>query len=383
MLSFPRSARWPAVAAATAALVMLSACGKKDEPAAPAAQGSVPATASAEPLKVGFVYIGPVSDAGYTQAHDNARKAIEAEFGDKVKTTYVENVPETADAERVLRDLARQGNKVIFANSFGYMDFVQQVANDFPDVRFEHATGYKQSANFRTFDARTYEGAYLAGVIAGKQTQTNKLGVVGSVPIPEVLRNINSFALGARSVNPQATVRVVWVNKWFDPGQEREGAMALLDQGADVLMQNTNSTAVVQAAEERGKMALGWNSDMSKFGPKAHLGSVALNFGPYYTSSVRQVIDGSWQGNQHSWLGVKEGAIDLVAAREDLPADLKTMLDERRAGLKDGTYAIWKGPIRDQSGKEVLADGQVADDAWLRQISWYVEGVESTLPNAK
>ncbi len=383
MLSFPRSARWPAVAAATAALVMLSACGKKDEPAAPAAQGSVPATASAEPLKVGFVYIGPVSDAGYTQAHDNARKAIEAEFGDKVKTTYVENVPETADAERVLRDLARQGNKVIFANSFGYMDFVQQVANDFPDVRFEHATGYKQSANFRTFDARTYEGAYLAGVIAGKQTQTNKLGVVGSVPIPEVLRNINSFALGARSVNPQATVRVVWVNKWFDPGQEREGAMALLDQGADVLMQNTNSTAVVQAAEERGKMALGWNSDMSKFGPKAHLGSVALNFGPYYTSSVRQVIDGSWQGNQHSWLGVKEGAIDLVAARDDLPADLKTLLDERRAGLKDGTYAIWKGPIRDQSGKEVLADGQVADDAWLRQISWYVEGVESTLPNAK
>ena len=248
--------------------LLLVACGKKEE-AAPAAA----APAKPEPLKIAFAYIGPVGDGGWTFAHDTGRKAIEKEFGDKVATSYVENVPESADAERVLRDLAGQGNKLIFGTTFGYMETMLKVAEETKGVRFEHATGYKSAENMRTYDSRTYEGAYLVGVIAGKMTKSNKLGVVASVPIPEVLRNINAFTLGAQSVNPKVTTRVVWINKWFDPGKEREGAVALMDQGADVLMQNTDSTAVVQAANEKGKFAFGWDSDMSRFAPEAHLAS--------------------------------------------------------------------------------------------------------------
>lgn len=365
-------------AVASAALI---GCGKKEEPAPAPEAAPVAEVPKAEPLKVAFAYVGPVGDGGWTFAHDNARKAVEAEFGDRVVTTFVENVPESADAERVLRDLAGQGNKLVFGTTFGYMEPMLKVAADFKDVKFEHATGYKQAENLRTYDSRTYEGAYLAGVIAGAMTQSNTLGVVASVPIPEVIRNINSFTLGAQSMNPNIKTKVVWVNAWFDPPKETEAATSLLNGGADILMQNTDSSAVLQTAEKMGKRGFGWDSDMTAYGPKAHLGSAVINWAPYYKKAVAEALDGSWQGNTGSWWGHKEGAIDLVSIAEDVPAEVKARIDEIKAGLKDGSFAIWKGPIADQDGKEVLADGQVADDAFLGGIKFYVKGVEGKLPN--
>ena len=374
-------------AACAAAALTLAACGKKDAPAtgasgAAAASAAAPSAAAKGPLKIAFAYIGPVGDGGWTFAHDNARKAVEQEFGDKVQTRFVEKVPESADAERVLRDMASQGNQLVFGTTFGYMESMVKVARDFPDVKFEHATGYKTAANLSTYDSRTYEGAYMAGVIAGKMTKSNVLGVVASVPIPEVLRNINSFTLGAQSVNPTITTKVVWVNEWFNPPKETEAATALINGGADILMQNTDSSAVLQTAEKMGKRGFGWDSDMTQYGPKAHLGSAVINWAPYYIKTVRDVLDGKWQSGQ-SWWGVKEGAIDLVSLAADVPADAKAKLDEVRAGLKSGSFQIWKGPLLDQSGKEVLAKDQVADDKFLRGINFYVKGVEGQVPGGK
>ncbi|MBC3869485.1 BMP family ABC transporter substrate-binding protein [Undibacterium oligocarboniphilum] len=359
----------------------LAACGKKEEAKteAPAAATSASA-ASAEPLKVGFIYVGPVGDAGWTYAHNAARKLVEAKFGDKVKTTFVENVPESAaDAERVIRDLAMQGNKIIFGTTFGYMEAMLKVAKDFPDVKFEHATGYKTADNLAQYDVRTYEGAYLAGVAAGKLSKSGKLGVVASVPIPEVLRNINSFTLGARSVNPKATTKVVWVNKWFDPGKEREAATTLVGQGVDVLMQNTDSAAVVQTAEEKGVLAFGWDSDMTKFGPKAHVAASTIDWSGYYIKRVGEVMDGSWKSGS-TWWGLKENMIDLKSFNTTLSDDVKKLIAERRQGVIDGTAPIWKGPIRDNTGKEVLGKDAVADDKFLHEIKFYVEGVEGKIP---
>ena len=370
-----------ALAAAASALV---ACGKKDEPAptpapAPAPAAEAPAPAKADPLKIAFAYVGPVGDGGWTFAHDNARKALEKEFGDRIVTSYVESVPESADAERVIRDMAGQGNKLIFGTTFGYMEPMLKVAADHPDVKFEHATGYKTAENMRTYDSRTYEGAYMAGVIAGKMTQSNTLGVVASIPIPEVVRNINSFTLGAQSTNPKITTKVVWVNEWFNPPKETEAATALINGGADILFQNTDSSAVLQTAEKMGKRGFGWDSDMTAYGPKAHLGSAIINWAPYYIKTVGEVLDGKWATGQ-TWWGVKEGAIDLVSLAADVPEDAKAKLEEVRSGLKAGTYNIWKGPISDNTGKEVLAEGTVADDKFLSGINWYVKGVEGKVP---
>ncbi|PRD64589.1 BMP family ABC transporter substrate-binding protein [Malikia granosa] len=364
------------VALTTLAAAALAACGKKEEPAPVAA----PAPAKAEPLKVAFAYVGPVGDGGWSFAHDNARKALEAEFGDKIQTSFVESVPEGADAERVFRDMASQGNKVVFGTSFGYMEPMLKVAADFKDVKFEHATGYKTADNLRTYDSRTYEGAYMAGVIAGGMTKSNTLGVVASVPIPEVIRNINSFTLGAQSVNPKVKTRVVWVNNWFDPPKETEAATSLINGGADVLMQNTDSSAVLQTAEKLGKRGFGWDSDMTAYGPKAHLGSAVINWAPYYKKTVADALAGNWSSGK-AWWGVKEGAIDLVSVADDVPAELKQKLETVKAGLKDGSFVIWKGPILDQSGKELLAKDAVADDAFLGGIKFYVKGVEGKLPN--
>lgn len=380
---------WGALAAAAA----LAGCGKKDEPA-PAAGGAqapaaAPAAASApaggaagEPLKIAFAYVGPTGDAGWTFAHDNGRKALEAEFGGRIATSYVENVPESADAERVIRDLVAQGNKLVFGTTFGYMEPMVKVAADHPEVRFEHATGYKTAPNLRTYDARTYEGAYLAGVIAGGMTKSNTLGVVASIPIPEVIRNINAFTLGAQSTNPGVTTRVVWVNKWFDPPKEGEAAQSLINQGADVLMQNTDSSAVLQTAEKAGKYGFGWDSDMSRFGPGAHLGSAVIDWSPYYKKAVGEALAGTWTTGR-AWWGVKEGAIDLVAISDKVPAELRQKAEAVEAGLKDGSFSIWKGPIVDQSGKEVLAAGAVADDQFLGGINFYVKGVEGRVPAGK
>jgi simple sugar transport system substrate-binding protein len=352
---------------------VLIGCGKKEE-AAPAA------AAAPAPLKIAFAYVGPVGDGGWTFAHDNGRKALEAEFGNKIVTSFVENVPESADAERVIRDLASQGNQLIFGTTFGYMEPMLKVATDFPKTKFEHATGYKTAANLRTYDSRTYEGAYMAGVIAGTMTKTNTLGFVASIPIPEVIRNINSFTMGAQSVNPKIKTKVVWVNGWFDPPKETEAATSLINAGADVLFQNTDSSAVLQTAEKMGKRAFGWDSDMTAYGPKAHLGSAIINWAPYYTKAVKEALDGTW-ATGGVWWGVKEGAIDMVSVASDVPADTKAKVDTIKAGLKNGSFHPWTGPIVGQDGKQVLAKGVVADDAFMGGIKFYVKGVEGKVPN--
>ncbi|MEY2769729.1 MAG: hypothetical protein RIQ38_148 [Pseudomonadota bacterium] len=361
---------------AIAAAAVLAGCGKKEE-AKPAA------AAKAEPLKIAFAYVGPVGDGGWTFAHDNARKALEKEFGDKIVTSYVENVPESADAERVLRDMASQGNKLIFGTTFGYMEPMLKVAADNKEVKFEHATGYKQADNMRTYDSRTYEGAYMAGVIAGKMTKSNTLGVVASIPIPEVIRNINSFTMGAQSVNPKIKTKVVWVNEWFNPPKETEAATSLINGGADVLFQNTDSPAVLKTAQEKGKRAFGWDSDMTAYGPKAHLASAIINWSPYYIKATRDVLEGKWTGNSGVWWGVKEGAIDIVSIADDVPEDTKKKVEEIKAGLKAGTFSIWKGPITGQDGKELLKKDEVADDKFLSGINFYVKGVEGKVPSGK
>ncbi len=363
-----------AVAAAT-----LVGCGKKEEAPKAAAPAEV---AKPEPLKIAFAYVGPVGDGGWTFAHDNGRKEIEKAFGDKVVTTFVEKVPESADAERVIRDMAAQGNKLIFGTTFGYMEPMLKVAADNKGVKFEHATGYKTAENMRTYDSRTYEGAYMAGVIAGKMTKTNTLGVVASIPIPEVIRNINSYTMGAQSVNPKIKTKVVWVNEWFNPPKESEAATSLINAGADVLMQNTDSSAVLQTAEKMGKRAFGWDSDMTAYGPKAHLGSAVINWGPYYVKAVGEALEGKWTTGS-SWWGVKEGAIEMVNVAEDVPEDIKKRVADIKAGLKDGSFAIWKGPIVDQSGKEMLAKDVVADDKYLGGVMFYVKGVEGKIPGKK
>ncbi|MEI6300169.1 MAG: BMP family ABC transporter substrate-binding protein [Betaproteobacteria bacterium] len=369
------------IAALTVMAAALAGCGKEEAPkkAADAPKAAAPAPAKPEPLKIAFAYVGPVGDGGWTFAHDNGRKAVEKEFGDKVVTSFVEKVPESADAERVIRDMAGQGNKLIFGTTFGYMEPMLKVAADNKGVKFEHATGYKTAENLRTYDSRTYEGAYMAGVIAGKMTKTNTLGVVGSIPIPEVIRNINSFTMGAQSVNPKVKTKVVWVNEWFNPPKETEAATALINGGADVLMQNTDSAAVLKTAQDKGKRAFGWDSDMSAYGPKAHLGSAVINWGPYYIKATRDALEGKWATGS-SWWGVKEGAIDMVSIADDVPADIKARVEEIKAGLKAGTYNIWKGPIVDNSGKEVLAKDAVADDKFLGGVNFYVKGVEGKVP---
>jgi len=360
-----------------AGTLVLSACGKKEEP-----KPAPKAEAKAEPLKAAWIYVGPVGDAGWSFAHDLGRKAVEAKFGDSVKTTIVEKVPEGADAERVIRDLAQQGNKIIFATSFGYMDAMLKVAGEFPDVKFEHATGYKTAPNMRIYDASFYQDTYMAGVIAGKMTKTNTLGFVGSFPIPEVLRNINAFTLGAQSVNPKIKTKVVWVSTWFDPPKESEAAQSLINQGADVLLQNTDSTAVLQTAEKNGKYAFGWDSDMSTFGPKAHLASAIANWGPYYIKAIEELKAGTWKTERTVW-GVKEGLNDLIKINDVVPEESKKKVETIKAGLKDGSFEVFTGPVVDNTGKERLPKDQKADQAWKDKIDFYVKGVEGKVPTGK
>jgi basic membrane protein A len=375
--------------AAALAASALVGCGKKEAAAPDAASAaSEPASAaevapaSSGPLKIAFAYVGPVGDAGWTFAHNNGRLAVEKEFGDKVKTSFVEKVPEGPEAERVIRDLVGQGNTLIFGTTFGYMEPMLKVAADNKGAKFEHATGYKTAENMRTYDSRTYEGAYMAGVIAGSMSKTGTIGVVGSIPIPEVIRNINTFTMGAQSVNPKIKTKVVWVNGWFDPPKETEGAQSLINQGADVLFQNTDSPAVLQTAEKAGKYAFGWDSDMSKIAPKAHLASAIINWAPYYIKATKDALEGTWKTGG-VWWGVKEGAIDLVSISDAVPAEAKAKVDKVKAGLKDGSFVIWKGPIVGQDGKEMLAKDAVADDKFLGGINFYVKGVEGSIPSGK
>jgi simple sugar transport system substrate-binding protein len=372
---------------AAAALVALVGCGKKEEPAPQAAAPAAPAAAAAaapaaEPLKAAWVYLGPVGDAGWTFAHDQGRKAVEAEFGDKVKTTYVEKVPESADAERVIRDLAAQGNKIIFTTSFGYMEPTVKVAAEFPDVKFEHATGYKTAPNLGVYDIRFYQDAYLSGVIAGAMTKSNVLGFVASFPIPEVLRNINAYTLGAQSINPKVTTKVVWISTWFDPPKEAEAAQSLINAGADVLLQNTDSSAVLQTAEKNGKYAFGWDADMSAIAPKAHLASNLVYWGPYYKMAVKDVMDGTWKSERSVW-GAKEGANDVIKIADAVPEEIKKKVAEIKAAYKDGSFDPFKGPIVDNTGKERLPADQMPDQAWKDKVDFYVKGVDGQIPTGK
>lgn len=339
---------------------------------------STAGAAEKEPLKVGFVYVSPIGEAGWTWQQDIGRKEMEKALGDKVKTQYVEDVPEGADAERVIRDLAQQGNKLIFTTSFGYMNPTLKVARQFPDVKFVHSTGYKTAPNVATTNSRFYEARYLAGIIAGKMTKSNVAGYVGAFPIPEVLQGINAFTRGMRSVNPDAEVRVIWVNSWFDPGKERDAALALMGQGADIVTHHTDSTATVQAAEEQGKYAIAYHSDMSKFGPKAQLAAVTHHWGKYFTQAAQQVLDGTWKSTS-TWGGIKEGMAAIEGFGPAVPDDVKKLVAEKQAEIVAGTLAPFAAPITDNQGKVQLEAG-VLDDAGLNKMNYYVQGVAGQLP---
>ena len=315
------------------------------------------AGAASAQTKVGFIYVGPIGDHGWTYRHEQGRLAIEKAFGDKVKTTFVESVKEGPDAERVIRQLAATGHKLIFTTSFGFMNPTLKVAKRFPNVRFEHATGYKQAKNVGTYSARFYQGRYIAGVIAGKLSKSNKVGYVASFPIPEVVRGINAFLLGARSVNPAMRISVVWVNSWYDPGKEGDAAKALIDQGADIITQHTDSPAPLQVAENRGVKGFGQASDMVHFAPKAQLSAIIDNWDNYYVDRTRAVLDGTWK-SQDVWYGLKEGMVEM-APYKNMPADVAALAQKTEDAIRNGTLHPFAGPIKDQSGKLVVEAGKV------------------------
>ena len=339
----------------------------------------MPSANAADPIKVGYVYVSPISDAGWTYQHDLGRREMEKALAGKVMTKYIENVPEGADAERVIRELAQSGHQVIFATSFGYMNYMEKVAKQYPKITFMHATGYKTGPNFGIYNARFYEGRYLTGIIGGKMTKSNILGYVAAFPIPEVLQGINAFAKGARSVNPKAEVRVIWTNSWYDPGKEREAASTLIAQGADVLTHHTDSTAVVQTAEEKGRYAFGYHSDMAKYGPKAHLTASTHNWGDFYTKTVGDVLAGTWK-TTHVWGGMKDGMVKLAPLNPAIPSDVKAMVAALEANLKSGKMHPFAGPMKDQEGKERVGAGKALSDEELGKMDYYVEGVASKLP---
>jgi basic membrane protein A len=341
--------------------------------------GALCAAASA-PIKVAFVYVGPIADGGWSYQHNLGRLALQKELGARIETNYVESVPETADAERVIRQLAAKDYAVIFTTSFGYMDPTLKVAKLFPQVHFEHATGYKVATNVVTYEARFYEGAYLLGVLAGRMTKTNTLGYVGSFPIPEVLRNIDAFTLGARSVNPKIRTKVVWVDTWYDPGKERQAAEALIAQGADVLGQNTDSPATVQVAEEKGIYAFGWDSDMAKYGPHAQLTANTENWAPYYIDEVNKALDGSWTGGRKNRLGIKEGVVVLTPLNAAIPADVARLFDTKKQAIVAGTLLPFAGPIKDNTGAVKVPAGSSLSVEDLGAINWYVDGVDGSVP---
>jgi simple sugar transport system substrate-binding protein len=328
-----------------------------------------------EPLKVGFVYVAPLTDAGWVRQHEEGRQAVQAAFGDRVKTSYVENVAEGPDAERVIRDLAATGHKLIFTPSFGYMEPTLKVAREFPDVKFESITGYKTAANVAAANARYYEGRYLAGIAAGRMTKTHLAGYVAGLPIPEVLQGINAFTLGMRSVDPKARVKVLWLNTWFDPGKERDAAMALMDQGADVLAFHTASTAVMAAAQERGKLAIAYHSDMRKVAPDAQLLAVTHQWGDYYKGRTQAVLDGTWKP-VNVWGGVKEGMIRVGWFGPKVPAAVRDEVLARQKDIASGRLRPFAGPIADNAGKAIVGKGQALTDAQILAMDYLVSGVQ-------
>ncbi|MDJ1157060.1 BMP family ABC transporter substrate-binding protein [Chelatococcus sp. SYSU_G07232] len=344
---------------------------------ATAATLALPRGARAEgPLKVAYVYVGPIGDHGYSYSHDQGRKAVEVKFADRVKVTYVENVAEGPDSERVIRQLATAGNDLVFATSFGFMNPTIRVAKQFPKVKFEHATGYQKASNVAIYNARFYEGRAVIGTIAGLMSKTGVAGYVASFPIPEVVMGINAFTLAARKVRPDMKVKVIWLNTWYDPGKEADAAKALMDGGADVLVQHVDSPATMQVAESRGAYAFGQASDMARFAPKAHLTALVNDWAPYYLERVKQALDGSWQSGD-VWWGLKEGMVKLAPYNPALPENVRAAADKVKADITSGALHPFTGPIKDQKGSLRLADGQRIGDADLLKMDWFVEGVQS------
>jgi basic membrane protein A len=331
-----------------------------------------------EVLKVGFIYVGPVSDYGWSYAHDQGRKHLEATVPD-VKTTYVESVPEGADAERVATQLVRSGHKVIVATSYGYMDTMLKVAEQFPDVVFLHCSGHKRRANLGTYFGRMYQASYLTGVVAGSMTQKKRIGYIAPIPIPEVIRIANAFVLGVRAVDPEANVHLVWTNAWYDPATESEATNSLLDIGADVIATQSDSPAPVQTAERRGAYGVGYNSDASKFAPSKHLVSALWNWGPYYVEAMKQVRAGTWKSTDE-WWPIGTGIVGLSAYGPAVSDSIENLVEQRKQDLIAGRFDVFWGPINDQSGKTRIAAGEKPPDSVLLGMDWFVEGVVGTVP---
>jgi simple sugar transport system substrate-binding protein len=330
---------------------------------------------AADPYKVGFVFVSPIGDAGWTYQHELGRRAVDAALGSAVKTSYVENVPEGADAERVIRRLAQDGNQLIFTTSFGYMNPTEKVAKAFPKIKFEHATGYKRGPNLATYSARYYEPRYLTGVIAGRLSKSGIIGYVAAFPIPEVIQGINAVMLGARSVNPNATIKVIFTSSWFDPGKERAAADTLVAQGADYLTQHTDSTAVVQAAEEKGVWCSGYDSDMLKYAPKTHTTAVEMHWDDYYIDRVKQAIAGTWTSGD-VWGGMASGMVKLSKFNPALPAPLLAEVAARAEEIKSGKLVVFGGPLKDQAGAVKVPAGKALTDPEILSMNWFVEGVQ-------
>jgi basic membrane protein A and related proteins len=342
--------------------------------------GSISSGASAaDKLKVGFIYLGPVGDLGWTYQHDLARQALAKELGDKIETTFLENVPEGPDAERAIEQLVRAGNKLIFTTSFGYMDPTLKVAKKYPNVHFEHCSGYKRDKNMSTYSSRWYQGRYIQGQIAAKMSKAGVLGYIGSFPIPEVISGINATMLGAQTVNPNIKVKIIWANTWFDPGKEADAAKALLDQGADVIMQHTDSPAAMQIASERGKLAFGQDSEMIKFGPKTQLTSIIDNWGPYYIRRVQAELDGKW-ATDNVWDGLKDKMV-VMAPYTNMPDDVKKLATDTEAAIIAGKLYPFKCPVVDQEGKTVeCKGGDHLDDGQVLGMNFYVKGIDDKIP---
>ena len=349
------------------------------------AAGLATGAAAQDTTTVGFVYVGPVGDGGWTYQHDQGRLAVEAAYGDKVETIFQENVPEGPDSERVMTQMALAGADIIFTTSFGYMDATNAVAARFPDVKFEHATGYKREhPNVATYDARFYEGRAVIGTIAGHMTETNKIGYIASFPIPEVIQGINSSFLHAQKVNPDVEMSVVWVYTWFDPAKEADAANALINNGVDVIMQHTDSTApqaAAQAANEAGGrvFTFGQASDMSNFAPSPRIASIIDDWAPYYVKRVGMVMDGTWESG-HSWGGMPEGEVVIGPITEEVPAAVKAEAEAMIAAITDGSYHPFTGPIMKQDGSVFLAEGEVATDVQLVTMDFYVQGMSGEIP---
>lgn len=336
------------------------------------------AAEAAAPLKIGFVYVAPIGNAGWTYQHELGRRALQAKLGDKVKTSYVENVSEGADSERVIRQMAADGNGLIFTTSFGYMNPTIKVAQAFPKVKFEHCTGYKRRVNVATYSARFYEGRFLAGLVAGHMSKGGVIGYVAAFPIPEVVQGINATLLGARKANPKIRIKVVWTSAWFDPAKDREAADTLISQGADVLVNHTDSPTVVQVGEEKGVWTTGYESDMSKYGPKTCLTSTVMNWDQYYLKRAGMVLDGTWKSTD-TWGGVDSGMIKMAPLNKAVPAPVAKELEIATNAIAAGRYKPFVGPVLNQAGKVAIAAGQILTDPQILSMNWFAQGVEGKL----